>query len=198
VRTHLQSQDIYVKEVYIFPSKIQGTKLSKVGVALEQKEQIKDENLQPHHCKIQDWIYKPKTARKTKTWQPEVKMATSKLFSLLFSFFRLFFIFAATLTEITIASHNLHGFKASANYHKSCLQTHGGIWMAQELWLTEQQLPTMQQLCTQFVARSGMEDAVASGIFRGRPFGGVNISWSPNLNHLVSQITNTNELWQWN
>lgn len=117
-------------------------------------------------------------------------MAAPKQFSLLFSLFRLILIFAATLTDITVASHNLHGYKKSANYHKSCLQTFGGIWMAQELWLTEQQIPTLQQLGTQFVARSGMEDAVASGILRGRPFGGVSISWSPNLNHLVTPLAN--------
>ena len=60
--------------------------------------------------------------------------------------------------------------------------------MAQELWLSEKQLPTMQELGTQFVARSGMEEAVSNRILVGRPFGGVSISWSPNLNHLVSPI----------
>ena len=62
--------------------------------------------------------------------------------------------------------------------------------MAQELWLTEQQLPKLQQLGTHFVARSGMEDAVAAGILPGRPFGGVSISWSPSLNQSVSPLSN--------
>ena len=62
--------------------------------------------------------------------------------------------------------------------------------MAQELWLSEKQLPTLQQLGTQFVARSGMEDAVSSGIMVGRPFGGVSISWSHDLDPRVSPLSN--------
>ena len=62
--------------------------------------------------------------------------------------------------------------------------------MAQELWLSEKQLPSLQQLETQFIARSGMEDAVSSGILVGRPYGGVSISWSPHLNHLISPLSN--------
>ena len=62
--------------------------------------------------------------------------------------------------------------------------------MAQELWLSEKQLPQLQQLGTQFVARSGMEDATSGGILVGRPFGGVSISWSPDLDHFVLPIAN--------
>ena len=92
-------------------------------------------------------------------------------------------IFAASLIDITIGSHNLHGFKQSGAYHKTCLQNHTGVWFGQELWLSEKQISTLQQLGTQFVARSGMEDAVSSGILMGRLFGGVNIAWSPHLDH---------------
>ena len=62
--------------------------------------------------------------------------------------------------------------------------------MGQELWLTEQQLPSMNSLGAQFVARSGMESAISSGILRGRPFGGVSIAWSANLNHVVKPLSN--------
>ena len=62
--------------------------------------------------------------------------------------------------------------------------------MGQELWLSEKQLPSLQQLGTQFVARSGMEDAVSGGILVGRPFGGVSIAWSPDLDHVVFPIVN--------
>ena len=62
--------------------------------------------------------------------------------------------------------------------------------MAQELWLSEQQLPLLQQIVTQFVARSGMEDAISSGIYPGRPFGGVSIAWSPSLDHLITPLSN--------
>ena len=92
--------------------------------------------------------------------------------------------------EITIGSHNLHSFKSSGDYHKSCLKLHGGIWFGQELWLTEKQLPLLHQLDTQFTARSGMEEAVSSGVLRGRPHGGVSIAWSPDLNHVISPLSN--------
>ena len=61
--------------------------------------------------------------------------------------------------------------------------------MSQELWLSEQQLPQLQQLGVQHVARSGMEEEISSGILKGRPFGGVAISWSPQLNHLISPLS---------
>ena len=48
----------------------------------------------------------------------------------------------------------------------------------------------LQQLETQFVARSGMEDAVSRGILSGRPFGGVSVAWSPNLDQFISPISN--------
>ena len=47
----------------------------------------------------------------------------------------------------------------------------------------------MQQLGMQFVARSGMEEASSSGILVGRPFGGVSITWSPDLNHLITPLS---------
>ena len=104
--------------------------------------------------------------------------------------FCLFTLFAASLTHITVASHNLHSFNQSANYHKSCIKTHGGIWFGQELWLSEKQLPKLQELGTQFVARSGMEKSVSDGLLIGRPYGGVSIAWSPDLNHLISPLSN--------
>ena len=120
-------------------------------------------------------------------------LAGSKSFKspfVLFWQFCLFALFAASLKDITIASHNLHSFKQSGAYHKSCIENNGGIWFAQELWLSEKQLPLMQQLGTQFVARSGMEKAVSDGILKGRPFGGVSICWVPDINHLVTPLTN--------
>ena len=62
--------------------------------------------------------------------------------------------------------------------------------MAQELWLTEKQLTQLHQLGTSFVARSGMEEAVSAGVMRGRPFGGVSIAWSPDLNHVITPLPN--------
>ena len=48
----------------------------------------------------------------------------------------------------------------------------------------------MNSLGTQYVARSAMEDAISSGILRGRPFGGVSIAWSSKLNGVVKPLTN--------
>ena len=92
--------------------------------------------------------------------------------------------------HLTLATFNLHGFSQSSQYLKECIHTHGGVWLVQEHWLSEQQLHQLQQLNCQFVARSGMEDAISSGIYRGRPFGGVAICWSPDLNHVIVPVTN--------
>ena len=111
----------------------------------------------------------------------------------LFWLFCLSFVFAASLTDttsLTIGSHNLHSFKKSVNYHKSCLERYGGLWFGQELWLTESQLPMLQKMGTHFVARSGMEQAVSSRLMVGRPFGGVSICWSHDLDHLISPLAN--------
>ena len=50
-------------------------------------------------------------------------------------FWSIFFSFCLPLTfaatNITIATHNLHGYKKCSSYHRSCLQRHEGIWMGQ-------------------------------------------------------------------
>ena len=100
------------------------------------------------------------------------------------------FTFAAVISNFTVASHNLHSFKTSSAFHKSCLEKFGGIWMGQELWLQEKQLSVMSDLGVQFVARSGMEEAVSSGILAGRPYGGTSIAWVPELNHVIKPLVN--------
>ena len=100
------------------------------------------------------------------------------------------FTFAAVISNIAVGSHNLHGYKKSLPFHKSCIEKFGGVWFGQELWLQEKQLSQMTELGVQFVARSGMEDAVSNGILNGRPFGGVSISWAPELNHVMKPLTN--------
>ena len=62
--------------------------------------------------------------------------------------------------------------------------------MGQEHWLTERQIPSISSLGTQFVARSGMEDAISSQIYKGRPFGGVCIAWSPVLDQSMKPLSN--------
>ena len=113
--------------------------------------------------------------------------ARNKSFST--TLFRLLFLFAA-ITNFTVGSHNLHSYKKSQQFHKSCIEKFGGVWLGQELWLTEKQIPTMTALGVQFVARSGMENAVSTGILRGRPYGGVSVAWSADLNHVVKPLVN--------
>ena len=48
----------------------------------------------------------------------------------------------------------------------------------------------MSDLGVQFVARSGMEEAVGSGMLQGRPFGGVSIAWAPELHHAMKPLVN--------
>ena len=106
-------------------------------------------------------------------------------------FFRLLFIFAClNETIFTVASHNLHGLKKSSAFHRQCIEKYNGIWMGQEIWLPENRLSELSVLGVQFAAHSGMEKAVSSGIFRGRPFGGVSIAWSPDLDHVIKPLIN--------
>ena len=42
----------------------------------------------------------------------------------------------------------------------------------------------------QFVARSGMEESLSTGVYRGRPFGGVAICWSSDLYNFIRPISN--------
>ena len=108
---------------------------------------------------------------------------------IIFILFQISFIFAAPINDICIGSHNLHGFKKSGDYHRQCIQTHNGIWFSQELWLQQSQLSQLNQLGFQFVARSGMEHATSAGMLRGRPFGGVGIAWSHDLDHVILSRT---------
>ena len=64
--------------------------------------------------------------------------------------------------------------------------------MAQELWLSNKQLSQLKHLETEFYASSGMEDAMSAGVMRGRPYGGVSISWSRDLNHVITPLTEYN------
>ena len=94
------------------------------------------------------------------------------------------------ITFFTVASRNLHGFKKSSTFHKQCLERHGGVWFSQEIWLPENRLSELCDLGVQFVAHSGMENAVTSSIMRGRPYGGVCIAWSPDLDHVIRPLVN--------
>ena len=59
VKRLLQGHVIEVKEVFVFASKIKGTKAAKVRVDIDHKERAKDGKIWP------DWIYKAKAEKKS-------------------------------------------------------------------------------------------------------------------------------------
>ena len=113
-----------------------------------------------------------------------------KCFHSLFSIYCLLTTFASINTQLNIASHNLHGFKKSSAFHKQCIQKYSGVWFGQELWLPEKRLSDLSQLGVQYAARSGMEDALSKGIYAGRPYGGVSVAWSHDLDHMIKPLVN--------
>ena len=64
VKSYLQSKNIEVKEVFVFPSKIKGTVSAKVRVALEHKDRALDPAIWPQHLRISSWIKQSKSTRK--------------------------------------------------------------------------------------------------------------------------------------
>ena len=60
----------------------------------------------------------------------------------------------------------------------------------QELRLQEKQLSLLSEIAFQYVAQSGMEKAVCSGVISGRAHGGVSIAWSANLNNIMRPLIN--------
>jgi exonuclease III len=70
------------------------------------------------------------------------------------------------------------------------MEKHEGIWMGQELWLNEKQLSSLGSENVSFLARSGMEQSCSSGIYRGRPHGGVTLAWNKNLGAVIKPLSN--------
>ena len=67
VKHHLQAHNIDVREVFVFDSKIKGTKSAKVRVSIEHRDKAKNGNLWPEHTFVQDWFYKPKPSKDAKS-----------------------------------------------------------------------------------------------------------------------------------
>jgi hypothetical protein len=84
VKTFLQGHGVEVREVFVFASKVKGTKSSKVRVALVRKVRAMDENIWP--SQIQDWIRKPKSARRGKDAETRSQNVESYIFASLASF----------------------------------------------------------------------------------------------------------------
>ena len=67
VKHFLQERGVDVKEVWVFNSKIQGTKSAKVRISLEHKDKAKNGDMWPEHTRVEDWLYKPKAERQKGT-----------------------------------------------------------------------------------------------------------------------------------
>ena len=63
IKHYLQERQIEVKEVFVFGSKIPGTKSAKVRVAVEHREKAKKEEIWPEFVRVQDWVYKSKSSK---------------------------------------------------------------------------------------------------------------------------------------
>ena len=64
LKTFLQGRGIEVRDAFVFSSKVKGTAAAKVRVALEHRDRAKDASIWPSHIRVQDCIYKPKSAKK--------------------------------------------------------------------------------------------------------------------------------------
>ena len=64
IKFYLQSKNIEVKEVFVFASKIKGTVLAKVKVAIKHKERVLSAETWPKDIRVASWIYKSKNAKK--------------------------------------------------------------------------------------------------------------------------------------
>ena len=64
IKFHLQSKNIEVKEVFVFPSKIKDTVSAKVRVAIEHKDRALDAANWPQHLRISSWTNQSKSTKK--------------------------------------------------------------------------------------------------------------------------------------
>jgi len=89
---------------------------------------------------------------------------------------------AANHKSLGICSYNLHGFKSGMPFLKSlCLNN--DLIFVQEHWLQSSQLHLFNTIDDDFVflGKSAMDDRIASGLLRGRPFGGIGVMVRQNL-----------------
>ena len=92
------------------------------------------------------------TSGEKRRWPvPTAKMGQ---FSSIFLFVLATITFAAHAhhSQLTVATFNLHGFSTSSKYLKDNVLSHGGIWMVQEHWLSEQQFHRFDQLTSCFMS----------------------------------------------
>lgn len=93
------------------------------------------------------------------------------------------------VSDITykIITYNLHGLNQGLTYLKDLLEVHDIVFV-QEHWLDSTEFVKLSEINKDFtvVAVSSMEDKLAAGILRGRPFGGLAIFIR---NRLISRLS---------
>ena len=91
------------------------------------------------------------------------------------------------LSDLRIVTLNLHGFKGNWSYLQTLLDSYDIVFV-QEIWLLECELHLLHDLSREFTvyARTGMAHSVASGIVKGRPYGGVAVLVRNNLSRYIT------------
>ena len=94
-----------------------------------------------------------------------------------------------TVTGITISnliSYNLHGFISGYSFLiELCNDPKTLLIAVQEHWLTNDKLQLLNTVHPDFCGFgiSAMSKRLGSGIYRGRPFGGIGFLWRKQFNH---------------
>ena len=94
--------------------------------------------------------------------------------------------------DFDIISFNLHGFYSSRSYLADlCNNPDTFIIGVQEHWLTPSNLHLLNSVHPDFAcyAISSMNNKLTSGVFRGRPFGGVAFLWRKNIANNIEIIS---------
>ena len=90
---------------------------------------------------------------------------------------------------LNLESYNLHGFRNGVGMLNELSNTNNLI-AAHELFLRPDECDKLNLINNNFnfYANSGMKEAVAKGIIRGRPYGGVAFLWHISLNKYIQVL----------
>ena len=82
--------------------------------------------------------------------------------------------------KLSIASFNCKNFKSSIDEIR-LLCDHNDVILLQETWLTNTELPILDQLHSEFYAKGISAMNLEEGVLTGRPYGGVAILWRKSI-----------------
>ncbi len=94
-------------------------------------------------------------------------------------------MYTITFNSIKVCSYNCKNIKTSVTeIQRLCADS--DILLLQETWLSDQELPFLAGLHSEFYSRGISAMDSSKGIHRGRPYGGLAILWRKSLNALCS------------